>query len=184
MLSWIRNVQTTNKIGCFIPLPSAYTSGHTLPHIQTHTQSHFISPHLKPGLEPWIMYLCKCMMGITIKDESDWKGILLDWVTAASELWMFSEQGERLTPLSLKKEKKKYFWSKEVTVSPPHPRNTLILNPISAFTICSARFKHQSGYYTHGQTIIDYEVAEDSDLSVYHLCNASRLPFLSNTELL
>lgn len=35
-----------------------------------------------------------------------------------------------------------------------------------------------------GQTIIDYEVAEDSDLSVYHLCNASPLPFLSNTELL
>lgn len=24
-----------------------------------------------------------------------------------------------------------------------------------------------------GQTISDYEVAEDSDLSVYHLCNAS-----------
>lgn len=41
-------------------------------------------------------------MGITIKDESDWKGILLDWVTAASELWMFSVQAN-ITELKKKK---------------------------------------------------------------------------------
>lgn len=33
-----------------------------------------------------------------------------------------------------------------------------------------------------GQTIIDYEITEDTDLSVYHLCNASLLPFLSDTD--
>lgn len=49
------------------------------------------------------MYLCKCLMGIAIKDESDWKGILLDWVTAACELWMFLVQGAKQTPLNLKR---------------------------------------------------------------------------------
>lgn len=44
-------------------------------------------------------------MGITIKDESDWKGILLDWVTAACELWMFSVQAN-ITELKKIKKKK------------------------------------------------------------------------------
>lgn len=86
-------------------------------HIRTHTHTQvFISPHLKPGLEPWIMDLCKCLLGITIKDESDWKGILFDWVTAACELWMFAVQQVKRTLLNPKK-KAQYFSSKRGGVS-------------------------------------------------------------------
>lgn len=44
-------------------------------------------------------------MGITLKYESDWNGILLDWVTAGA-LWMFlvqrEREQERETPLNKK----------------------------------------------------------------------------------
>lgn len=40
--------------------------------------------------------------------------------------------------------------------------------------ICLASFLNIRRIITpSGQTIIDYEAAEDTDLSVYHLCNAS-----------